>query len=195
MNRSSPPIYLVAAVACLVAPALPVTSLKGVAVWPSVILAGAPMSIMAIALAIVHAQYGLVDRVHRAAALAWTGATLLLITPIQALVPFEAAHLIWWAAAIAAATVALLFGWLTVRARRLPGRASILLALGLGAVALFFGFRAGRLVVAPASDGLEGASEALAEFFIDAVFTSALILPGIVAGWVVQRRVQKNPAG
>jgi hypothetical protein len=178
----------------LVAPALSFSTIDRVVVWSYVLLVGVPLTIMAIILATTCAQYGLVNWADRATALVWAASALLVLTPFEVWVP-QGASVVHWARIIAAALVALLFVGSALRVGRLPGKQRFFLSLGFGAVALFFGDRARRYILPTDGTGLEAATEALAEFFLGAVLACVLLLPGLVAGWIVRRRVHESPAG
>jgi len=195
-GRSASAIYAVGAILCSVAPALAFTTIeRAVVVWSYVLLAGVPLSIMAILLALIHAQRVLVDPVYRTTAIVWAAGALLVLTPFDLWVPIQGVFVGRWARAIATALVALLFLRITLRAWKLPARGRILTMLGFGSVAMFFGYRAVRYIFPTNSTGLEAASEALAEFFRDAVFACLLLLPELVAGWVVRGRVHERLNG
>ncbi len=195
-GRSASAIYVVGAILCSVAPALAFTTIeRAVVVWSYVFLAGVPLGIMAILLALIHAQRVLVDPVYRTTAIVWAAGALLVLTPFDLWMPIQGVSVGRWARAIATALVAMLFLRLTLRAWKLPARGRILTMLGFGSVAMFFGYRAVRYIFPTNSTGLEAASEALAEFFLDAVFACLLLLPELVAGRVVRGRVHERPAG
>jgi hypothetical protein len=178
-GRSASIIYTVAATACPVAPALALTTTDPRAVWPSVLLGGVPLSAMAILLALIHAKHRLIDGVYRATAFAWATAVILVGTPFDAWELFQGAAVVHWARIIATALVALLFGGLIVRAWTLPWKQRLSLTIGFGSVALFFGSLASRYVFPMEGGGLEAESEALAEFFFNAVGACVLLLPGL----------------
>jgi hypothetical protein len=183
-------IYLWATAICLVAPALGFVTTADRTVWSYVLLGGVPLSMMAVLLAAVHRGYRLFDR-YSWTAMAWTlGATLILM-PLETSATISLTR---WARAIMTALVAALFVRLVARAWQLPWRDGAALVLGFGAVALFFGYRAGKYVSAANTTGLEAAVDALAEFFIDALVTSLLLLPAVVWGWIVRQR-GRGPVG
>ena len=182
-------IYLWATAVCLVAPALGFATTDRTT-WSYVLLGGMPLSLMAVLLAAVHRGYRLVDG-YSWTAMAWiVGATLILM-PLEIWVP---PSLTRWVRVIMAALVAALFVRLVARAWQRPWRDGAVLVLGFGAVALFFGYRAGKYVSAANTTGLEAAAGALAEFFIDALVTSVLLLPAVVWGWIVRQK-GRGPAG
>lgn len=188
INISVSALYGVAAIVSVAAPASALMTIDNVVTWSFILLAGVPLGVIAAALGLLHAQYGLIERVYRRTAIACAVTAWLVLAPLEIWVPFQGAPIIHWARVTATAIVALLFAQLTVRVWKLPGKASILLALGFGSVALFFGFRARRYIVPSDDVGLEAATGALAEFFLDGVVTCGLLLPGLVAGWIARRR-------
>jgi hypothetical protein len=174
-------VYSIAAVVCVVAPALASTTVDRV-VLSYVLLAGVPVGIMAILLALIHSQHRLIDRAYRATALMWAVGVLLVLTPFEAWLPFEGAWSVArWTRAVATALIAGLFMQSIVRIWSLRWEERIPLALGFGSVAIFFGYRAGRYVFPPTSSGLESMTEALANFFLDAVVTCLLLLPALAS--------------
>ena len=182
-------VYGAAAIACLVGPALGWTTMDPIVVWSFVLLAGVPVTVMAILLALIHAQHGLVDHAYRTTAALWAATALLVLTPVDAWVPVRTAVIVHWARVTATALVPLLFLRLTVHIWKLPGKERIVLALGFGSVAIFFGALALRYVLASNSAGLEAVSADLAEFFVDAVVTCLLLLSALAAGRLMRRRV------
>jgi hypothetical protein len=151
---------------------------------------------MAMLLAGIHAKHRLIDVVYRMAAVVWIAGATLVLAPLDlwASSPQRESAILW--VRIAATTlVALAFVRLTVRAWKLPWMERLSLALAFGSVALFFGYRAGRYILGFNTTGLDAATEALAEFFIDAVFTCLLLLPGVVTGWVIARGNREPAAG
>jgi len=185
--RSVTAIYAVAALACVLAPALALTTLEQVVVWPYVLFAGLPLSVMAILLATVHAQYGLVDGEYRRTARVWVVGAVFLLTPFELWRPFQGGYLVRFAGAIATASIAVLFMRSTVRAWRQPWMQRIALTLGFCAVAMFFAYRAWQYVFPARGIGVAEAADALAGFFLDAVITCVLLLPGLVAAWMSRR--------
>jgi hypothetical protein len=180
---------------CLGAPALGFTPVN-VVVWSHILLVGLPLSVMAMLLAAIHAKHRLIDVIYRVAAIAWIASATLVLTPLDRWA--STAHTesaLRWVRILATAMVALLFVLLTARVWKLSWMERISLALAFGSVALFFGYRAGRYIVGFNTTGLEAAAEALAEFFIDAVLTCVLLVPGVVTGWVIARRHHEHGAG
>lgn len=182
--------YLCAALACVLAPALGLTMFDAVVVWPYVLFAGLPLSIMAVLLAVIHSQHSLVDRSYLATALVWTIGALVVLTPFDAWPAFQSVYLARWARAVATASIALVFMRSTFRVWKQRWTTRIPLVLGFCAVAMFFGYRAWRYVSQPSSTGIDGAAEALADFFLDAVVTCLLLLPGLAAAWFVRKRLR-----
>jgi uncharacterized membrane protein YozB (DUF420 family) len=201
-NGTSPAaVYTFASAICLIAPALGsipvgVIPVEQRIVWSYVLLAGVPLSVMAMLLAGIHATHGLIDAVYRMAAIMWVASTTLLLAPLEwwGRSP-ESTAILHWARIIATALVALLFVRLAARVWKLPWKERVSLALAFGWVALFFGYRAGRYIIGMNTTGLEATAEALAEFFVDAVFACVLLLPAVVTGWVIARTRHERPAG
>lgn len=191
--RSVTAIYLCAALACVGAPALGLATVDAVAVWPYVLFAGLPLSIMAVLLAVIHSQHGLVDRSDRLTALVWTIGVLIVLTPFDLWPPFRNTDLLRWAEATAAASIAVLFMRSTVQAWKQSWAQRIPLALGFFAVSVFFGSRAWRSIAPTSGVGLNAAADDLAEFFLDAVTTCFLLLPALAAAWFVRKRLQLRP--
>jgi hypothetical protein len=175
---------------CLVAPAFGFTTpIADRIVWMYVLLAGLPVSVMAMLLAGIHAKHRLIDGVYRSAAIVWAASATLVLTPLQAWVSsLQAASALHWVRMIATALVALLFVGLTTRVWKLPWMERISLTLAFASVALFFGNRAGGYIFGMNTTGLEAESEALAEFFVEGVLTCVLLSPGVVTGWIIARR-------
>jgi hypothetical protein len=187
-------IYIVAATGCVLAPALALTSIDRVVVWSYVLFAGLPLSMMAILLALIHAQNGFAGSVYRTTAIVWAAGALLVLTPFEVWLPSHLAVVIGWARIIATALVAVLFARLSLFAWRIQKKGRIFVALGCGAVALFFGFRAGRYLIPSDAVGMEAASEGLVEFFFDAVFACVLLATGLVGAWLVRWRAHAHPS-
>jgi hypothetical protein len=175
----------------VVASALTLTTESEVVARSYVLLAGLPLAIMAMALAILHAQHGLVERIYRILALAWAVAALVVLAPFPVVKHLPGASAVLWTRVVASALAAARFAGLVVHAWKRRGRVS--LAIGFDGVALFFGFRAGRYLVPSDPGGLESVTEALADFFVNAVITCALLLPGLIAVSIARRRGEQVP--
>jgi hypothetical protein len=184
-GASLPHIYTLAAPVCLVAPAVIPIGMNPFVVASEMVLGGLPMSIMALLLANIHAQYRLTDTVNQVAAAVWVVGTLLILTPLS---PWTFSWLgaspIFFAQAAATTLATLLFAILAWRAWRLPSRARFVLSIGFGAVAWFFAPLACQRLVqtfVPAyTEGLSGYAQAQSEFFIGAAITGVLLLPAVV---------------
>lgn len=164
--------------------------------WSYILLGGLPVSVMAMLLAGIHAQHRLIDAVYRMAAIVWIASATLVLTPLDFLAySSQGESAIRRVRIIAVALVTLLFVRLAARVWRLPWMERISLTLAFGSVALFFGYLACLYIFGLNTTGLEAATEALAEFFLDAVFVCVLLVPAFVTGWLIAPRQNERPAG